>query len=201
VLLFLRRAAIASSDFDLAAAASTSPSAATSTSSPLVRRLPLPPTRQSRLQIQRPRLQIQRHNDLNLTSGGATTSSCSGGLLHQACRRRLPGSAAVWCGRRGSSKSTSSSCSGGLVVVLVVVGRRWQRVAVGRRQQWAQALGSFVFYSFQKFIGESLKVLTTHHCHEPELRLTAKGCLPAKRRLLTAMKLFSVVNGGRGLPC
>jgi hypothetical protein len=42
------------------------------------------------------------------------------------------------------------------------------------------SFGVLCFYSFKKVFAKSLKVLTAHHYSEPELRLTAKGCLPTK---------------------
>jgi hypothetical protein len=113
-------------------------------------------------------------------------------------------------GTTSSSKSASSSCHGGRVVCW------WWSYCGGSGRQWDSGgsglgLWVWVFYSFQKLFAESLKVPTAHHCCEPDLRLMAKGCLPAKlcRELhaggysrqtlcreytrLTANKLFPVV--------
>jgi hypothetical protein len=85
-------------------------------------------------------------------AGGATSSSTRGNLLLS----RQPG------GGAGSGRTAVAMGGGGTMATV------------------GPTCVFFVFLFFQKHFAESLKVLTAHHCREPEIRLKAKSSLPPK---------------------
>jgi hypothetical protein len=81
--------------------------------------------------------------------------------------QRPDGAGVPWCVTGGL----------GMAAAMSTEVRRWRAAGTNR---WARGAGFFFFYSLSQNYPESLKAPTTHHCREPELRLTAKSSLPAE---------------------